>query len=127
MKPETAYKFVKKFTLTNTTIITILFAIHSDSIWIAFCFIAILPVTGIGMIAMYEYYAYEYTALMKNLTEKEKKEMSYVPWDKVIKEERKRFLVGLISVIFCNILYSGFIIFFLWEIIYEGRRIVIIS
>lgn len=127
MKPETAYKLVKRFTLTNTTIMTILFAINSDSIWTAFCFIATLPVIGIGMIAMYEYYAYDYTELMKNLTEKEKKGMSYVPWDRVIKEERKKYLAGLISVIFCNILFSGLIIFVLWVIIYEGRRIVIVS
>lgn len=124
MKPETAYKLVKKFSITNTTILTILFAINSDSIWTAFCFIVTLPVIGICMIAMYECYAYGYTELMKNLTEKDKKEMSYVPWDRVIKEERKKYLSVLISVIFCNILFSGLIIFFLWLIIYEGKTLI---
>lgn len=121
MKPETAYKLVKVWSLTNATIMTLLFVIQCDSLWHAFCFIVTLPVIGIGMIAMYEYYAYGYTELMKNLTEKEKKEMSYVPWDRVIKEERKKYLAGSISVIFCNILFSGLIIFILWMIIYEGR------
>lgn len=123
MKPEIAYKLVERFTLTNTTIMTIFFAIHSDSLWTAFCTIVTVPVIGIGMIAMYDYYAYEYTAL-KNLTEKEKKAMSDVPWDKVIKEERKRYLMGLIGIMFCNILFSGLIIFYLWIIIYEGRTVV---
>ena len=59
MKPETAYKFIKRFTLTNTTIMTILFVIQCNSLWHAFCLIATLPVIGIGMIAMYEYYAYD--------------------------------------------------------------------
>ena len=36
MKPETAYKFIKRFTLTNTTIMTILFVIQCDSLWRAF-------------------------------------------------------------------------------------------
>lgn len=124
MKPETAHKLVERFSLTNTTIMTILFAIYSDSIWTAFCIIATLPVIGIGMIAMYDCYAYDYTALMKNLTEKEKKRMSYVSWDKVIKEARNKYLMGLISIMFCNILFSGLIIFSLWLIIYEGRTLV---
>lgn len=123
MKLETAYKLVERFTLTNTTIMTIFVAVHSDSLWHAFCIIATLPVIGIGMIAMYEYYAHEYTAL-KNLTEKDKKAMSDVPWDKLIKEERKRYLMGLIGIMFCNILFSGLIIFYLWIIIYEGRTVV---
>lgn len=50
--------------------------------------------------------------------------MSYVPWDKVIKEARNRYLMGLIGIMFCNILFSGLIIFFLWIIIYEGRTVV---
>ena len=32
MKPETAYKFIKRFTLTNTTIMTILFVTACDSL-----------------------------------------------------------------------------------------------
>lgn len=121
MKPETAYKFIKRFTLTNTTIMTIFFAIHSNSLWTAFCIIVTLPVIGIAMMAMYESSANDYTELMKNLTEKDKKAMSYVPWDKVIKEARNRYLMGLIGIMFCNILFSGLIIFMLWQILYEGR------
>ena len=49
MKPETAYKFIKRFTLTNTTIMTILFVTACDSLWHAFCIMATLPVLGIGM------------------------------------------------------------------------------
>ena len=124
MKPETAYKFIKRFTLTNTTIMTIFFAIHSNSLWTAFCIIVTLPVIGIAMMAMYESSANDYTELMKNLTEKDKKAMSYVPWDKVIKEARNRYLMGLIGIMFCNILFSGLIIFFLWIIIYEERTVV---
>lgn len=123
MKPETAYKLVERFTLTNTTIMTIFFAIHSDSLWTAFCIIVTVPVIGIAMMAMYESSANDYTELMKNLTEKDKKAMSYVPWDKVIKEARNRYLIGLIGIMFCNILFSGLIIFSLWIIIYEGRTI----
>ncbi|MCS2613692.1 hypothetical protein PQ628_15515 [Bacteroides ovatus] len=124
MKPETAYKLVERFTLTNTTIMTIFFAIHSNSLWTAFCIIVTLPVIGIAMMAMYESSANDYTELMKNLTEKDKKAMSYVPWDKVIKEARNRYLMGLIGIMFCNILFSGLIIFFLWIIIYEERTVV---
>lgn len=124
MKPETAYKLVERFTLTNTAIMTIFFAIHSDSLWTAFCIIVTAPVIGIAMMAMYESSANDYTELMKNLTEKDKKAMSYVPWDKVIKEARNRYLIGLIGIMFCNILFSGLIIFFLWIIIYEGRTVV---
>ena len=124
MKLETAYKLVERFTLTNTTIMTIFFAIHSNSLWTAFCIIVTLPVIGIAMMAMYESSANDYTELMKNLTEKDKKAMSYVPWDKVIKEARNRYLMGLIGIMFCNILFSGLIIFFLWIIIYEERTVV---
>ena len=124
MKPETAYKLVERFTLTNTTIMTIFFAIHSNSLWTAFCIIVTLPVIGLAMMAMYESSANDYTELMKNLTEKDKKAMSYVPWDKVIKEARNRYLMGLIGIMFCNILFSGLIIFFLWIIIYEERTVV---
>ncbi|MBW9277611.1 hypothetical protein [Bacteroides fragilis] len=124
MKPEIAYKLVERFTLTNTTIMTIFFAIHSDSLWTAFCIIVTVPVIGIAMMAMYESSANGYTELMKNLTEKDKKAMSDVPWDKVIKEARNRYLMGLIGIMFCNILFSGLIIFFLWIIIYEGRTVV---
>ena len=124
MKPETAYKLVERFTLTNTTIMTIFFAIHSNSLWTAFCIIVTLPVIGIAMMAMYESSANDYTELMKNLTEKDKKAMSYVPWDKVIKEARNRYLMGLIGIMFCNILFSGLIICFLWIIIYEERTVV---
>ena len=124
MKPETAYKLVERFTLTNTTIMTIFFAIHSNSLWTEFCIIVTLPVIGIAMMAMYESSANDYTELMKNLTEKDKKAMSYVPWDKVIKEARNRYLMGLIGIMFCNILFSGLIIFFLWIIIYEERTVV---
>ena len=124
MKPETAYKLVERFTLTNTTIMTILFVIQCNSLWHAFCIIVTLPVIGIAMMAMYESSANDYTELMKNLTEKDKKAMSYVPWDKVIKEARNRYLMGLIGIMFCNILFSGLIIFFLWIIIYEERTVV---
>lgn len=125
MKPETAYKLVERFSLTNATIMTIFFAIHSDSLWTAFCTIVTVPVIGIAMMAMYESSANGYTELMKNLTEKDKKAMSDVPWDKVIKEARNRYLMGLIGIMFCNILLSGLIIFFLWIIIYEGRTVVL--
>ncbi|MCS2613707.1 hypothetical protein PQ628_15440 [Bacteroides ovatus] len=121
MKPETAYKFIKRFTLTNTTIMTILFVIQCNSLWHAFCLIATLPVIGIGMIAMYEYYAYDYTNLLNNLTEKKKKETPYIRWDEAIKDARKDYLRGLIGITFCNILFSGLIIFMLWQILYEGR------
>lgn len=121
MKPETAYKFIKRFTLTNTTIMTILFVTACDSLWHAFCIIATLPVFDIGMIAMYEHYAHDYTNLLNNLTEKKKKEMPYIRWDEVIKDAHKDYLWGLISITFCNILFSGFIIFMLWQILYEGR------
>ena len=124
MKPETAYKLVERFSLTNATIMTIFFAIHSDSLWTAFCTIVTVPVIGIAMMAMYESSANGYTELMKNLTEKDKKAMIDVPWDKVIKEARNRYLMGLIGIMFCNILLSGLIIFFLWIIIYEGRTVV---
>ena len=124
MKPETAYKLVERFSLTNATIMTIFFAIHSDSLWTAFCTIVTVPVIGIAMMAMYESSANGYTELMKNLTEKDKKAMSDVPWDKVIKEARNRYLMGLIGIMFSNILLSGLIIFFLWIIIYEGRTVV---
>ena len=124
MKPETAYKLVERFSLTNATIMTIFFAIHSDSLWTAFCTIVTVPVIGIAMMAMYESSANGYTELMKNLTEKDKKARSDVPWDKVIKEARNRYLMGLIGIMFCNILLSGLIIFFLWIIIYEGRTVV---
>ena len=124
MKPETAYKLVERFSLTNATIMTIFFAIHSDSLWTAFCTIVTVPVIGIAMMAMYESSANGYTELMKNLTEKDKKAMSDVPWDKVIKEARNRYLMGLIGIMFCNILLSGLIIFLLWIIIYEGRTVV---
>ena len=124
MKPETAYKLVERFSLTNATIMTIFFAIHSDSLWTAFCTIVTVPVIGIAMMAMYESSANGYTELLKNLTEKDKKAMSDVPWDKVIKEARNRYLMGLIGIMFCNILLSGLIIFFLWIIIYEGRTVV---
>ena len=124
MKPETAYKLVERFSLTNATIMTIFFAIHSDSLWTAFCTIVTVPVIGIAMMTMYESSANGYTERMKNLTEKDKKAMSDVPWDKVIKEARNRYLMGLIGIMFCNILLSGLIIFFLWIIIYEGRTVV---
>ena len=100
MKPETAYKLVERFSLTNATIMTIFFAIHSDSLWTAFCTIVTVPVIGIAMMAMYESSANGYTELMKNLTEKDKKAMSDVPWDKVIKEARNRYLMGLIGIMF---------------------------
>ena len=83
MKPEAAYKMVKVWTLTNTTIMTIVFIIGCDSIWHAFCIIATVPVLGIGMIAMYEDNAYDYTNLLKNVTEKRKKETPYIRWDEV--------------------------------------------
>ena len=120
MKPETAYKLVERFSLTNATIMTIFFAIHSDSLWTAFCTIVTVPVIGIAMMAMYESSANGYTELMKNLTEKKKKEMFYIRWDEVIKDARKDYLWGVIGSIILNIIYSGFIIFILWMIIYEG-------
>ena len=120
MKPETAYKFIKRFTLTNTTIITILFVIQCDSLWHAFCVIFTIPLLGIGTIVVYETQANDYTALKENLTEKKKKEMPYIRWDEVIKDARKDYLWGVIGSIILNIIYSGFIIFILWMIIYEG-------
>ena len=53
--------------------------------------------------------------------EKKKKEMPYIRWDEVIKDARKDYLWGVIGSIILNIIYSGFIIFILWMIIYEGR------
>ena len=120
MKPETAYKFIKRFTLTNTTIMTILFVIQCDSLWHVFCVIFTMPLLGIGTIVMYETQANDYTALKENLTEKKKKEMFYIRWDEVIKDARKDYLWGVIGSIILNIIYSGFIIFILWMIIYEG-------
>ena len=121
MKPETAYKLVKVWSLSNATIMTLLFIIQCDSLWHAFCVIFTIPLLGIGTIVMYENQSYDYTALKENLTEKKKKEMPYIRWDEVIKDARKDYLWGVIGSIILNILYSGFIIFILWMIIYEGR------
>ena len=121
MKPETAYKLVKVWSLSNATIITLLFIIQCDSLWHAFFFIFTITLLGIGTIVMYENQSNDYTALKENLTEKKKKEMPYIRWDEVIKDARKDYLWGVIGSIILNILYSGFIIFILWMIIYEGR------
>ena len=121
MKPETAYKLVKVWSLSNATIMTLLFIIQCDSLWHAFCVIFTIPLLGIGTIVMYENQSNDYTALKENLTEKKKKEMPYIRWDEVIKDARKDYLWGVIGSIILNILYSGFIIFILWMIIYEGR------
>ena len=121
MKPETAYKLVKVWSLSNATIMTLLFIIQGDSLWHAFCVIFTIPLLGIGTIVMYENQSNDYTALKENLTEKKKKEMPYIRWDEVIKDARKDYLWGVIGSIILNILYSGFIIFILWMIIYEGR------
>ena len=121
MKPETAYKFIKRFTLTNTTIMTIVFIIGCDSIWHAFCIIATVPVLGIGMIAMYEDNAYDYTNLLKNVTEKRKKETPYIRWDEVFKDARKEYLQGLIGITFINLLFSGFLIFLFWQMLHAGK------
>ena len=121
MKPETAYKLVKVWSLSNATIMTLLFIIQCDSLWHAFCVIFTIPLLGIGTIVMYETQANDYTALKENLTEKKKKEMFYIRWDEVIKDARKDYLWGVIGSIILNIIYSGFIIFILWMIIYEGR------
>ena len=120
MKPETAYKLVKVWSLSNATIMTLLFIIQCDSLWHAFCVIFTIPLLGIGTIVMYENQSNDYTALKENLTEKKKKEMPYIRWDEVIKDARKDYLWGVIGSIILNILYSGFIIFILWMIIYEG-------
>ena len=121
MKPETAYKLVKVWSLSNATIMTLLFIIQCDSLWHAFCVIFTIPLLGIGTIVMYENQSNDYTTLKENLTEKKKKEMPYIRWDEVIKDARKDYLWGVIGSIILNILYSGFIIFILWMIIYEGR------
>ena len=120
MKPETAYKLVKVWSLSNATIMTLLFIIQCDSLWHAFCVIFTIPLLGIGTIVMYENQSNDYTALKENLTEKKKKEMPYIRWDEVIKDARKDYLWGVIGSIILNIIYSGFIIFILWMIIYEG-------
>ena len=120
MKPESAYKLVKVWSLTNATIMTLLFVIQCDSLWHAFCVIFTMPLLGIGTIVMYETQANDYTALKENLTEKKKKEMPYIRWGEVIKDARKDYLWGVIGSIILNIIYSGFIIFILWMIIYEG-------
>ena len=73
MKPETAYKLVKVWSLTNATIMTLLFVIQCDSLWHAFCVIFTIPLLGIGTIVMYENQSNDYTALEENLTEKKKK------------------------------------------------------
>lgn len=121
MKPEAAYKMVKVWTLTNTTIMTIVFIIGCDSIWHAFCIIATVPVLGIGMIAMYEDNAYDYTNLLKNVTEKRKKETPYIRWDEVFKDARKEYLQGLIGITFINLLFSGFLIFLFWQMLHAGK------
>ena len=121
MKPETAYKLIKVWSHTNATIMTLLFVIQCDSLWYVFCVIFTMPLLGIGTIVMYETQANDYTALKENLTEKKKKEMFYIRWDEVIKDARKDYLWGVIGSIILNIIYSGFIIFILWMIIYEGR------
>ena len=46
--------------------------------------------------------------------------MPYIRWDEVIKDAHKDYLWGVIGSIILNIIYSGFIIFILWMIIYEG-------
>lgn len=120
MKPESAYKLVKIWSHTNATIMTLLFVIQCHSFWHAFCVIFTMPLLGIGTIVMYENQANDYTALKENLTEKKKKEMPYIRWDEVIKDARKDYLWGVIGSIILNIIYSGFIIFILWMIIYEG-------
>lgn len=120
MKPEAAYKMVKVWTLTNTTIMTILFITGCDSLWQAFCIIVTAPVLGIGIVAMYENSAYDYTNLLKNVTEKRKKEMPYVDWETAFKDARKEYLQGLIGITFINLLLSGFIIFLLWQL-YVGN------
>ena len=121
MKPEAAYKMVKVWTLTNTTIMTIVFIIGCDSIWHAFCIIATVPALGIGMIAMYEDNAYDYTNLLKNVTEKRKKETPYIRWDEVFKDARKEYLQGLIGITFINLLFSGFLIFLFWQMLHAGK------
>ena len=117
MKPESAYKLVKIWSHTNATIMTLLFVIQCHSLWHAFCVIFTMPLLGIGTIVMYENQANDYTVLKENLTEKKKKE---IRWDEVIKDARKDYLWGVIGSIILNIIYSGFIIFILWMIIYEG-------
>ena len=120
MKPESAYKLVKIWSHTNATIMTLLFVIQCHSLWHAFCVIFTMPLLGIGTIVMYENQANDYTVLKENLTEKKKKEMPYIRWDEVIKDARKDYLWGVIGSRILNIIYSGFIIFILWMIIYEG-------
>ena len=120
MKPESAYKLVKIWSHTNATIMTLLFVIQCHSLWHTFCVIFTMPLLGIGTIVMYETQANDYTSLKENLTEKKKKEMPYIRWDEVIKDARKDYLWGVIGSIILNIIYSGFIIFILWMIIYEG-------
>lgn len=121
MKPETAYKMVEVWTITNTTIMTIFFVIACDSLWHAFCIIATVPMLGIGMMAMYEESTHDYTNLLKNVTEKDKKEMPYVRWDEAFKDARKEYLYGLIGITFVNLLFSAFMIFMLWIRFHGGE------
>lgn len=121
MKPEAAYKMIKVWSLTNATIMVILFLIQCKSLLNVLGTITIIPTFFIGIIGGYEEYSYDYTNLLKNVTEKTKKEMPYVRWDEAFKDARKNYLWGLIGSIFINLLFSAFMIFMLWIRFHEGK------
>lgn len=121
MKPEVAYKMIKVWSLTNATIMVILLLIQCRSLLNVLGIITIVPTFFIGIIGGYETYSYDYTNLLKNVTEKRKKEMPYVNWDKAFKNARKNYLWGLIGMTFVNLLFSAFMIFMLWIRFHEGK------
>lgn len=121
MKPKTAYKMIKVWSLTNATIMVILLLIQCRSPLNVLGTITIVPTFFIGIIGGYETYSYDYTNLLKNVTEKTKKEMPYVNWDKAFKDARKNYLWGLIGMTFVNLLFSAFMIFMLWIRLHEGK------
>ena len=121
MKPEAAYKMIKVWSLTNATIMVILLLIQCSSLLNVLGTITIIPTFFIGIIGGYEEYSYDYTNLLKNVTEKTKKEMPYVRWDEAFKNARKNYLWGLIGMTFVNLLFSAFMIFMLWIRFHEGK------
>lgn len=73
MKPEAAYKMIKVWSLTNATIMVILLLIQCRSLLNVLGTITIVPTFFIGIIGGYETYSYDYTNLLKNVTEKREK------------------------------------------------------
>lgn len=112
---------IKVWSLTNATIMVILLLIQCRSLLNVLGTITIVPTFFIGIIGGYETYSYDYTNLLKNVTEKRKKEMPYVNWDKAFKNARKNYLWGLIGMTFVNLLFSAFMIFMLWIRFHEGK------